>query len=582
MGAQPPSPGKWLFVGLMMLASFLGAWPASASVPAVGRSGLPWNAGVFTKGNASAASVTAFESWRGRPVDSILWFSTRRDWTDFDNDVPADVMAFPGIRVLALPTHPETLGWTGLEEVAAGVHNGKWQAIGAYLVRNGLNSNRTVLRIGWESNGNWYAWSATSSGAHGDRRHTFKRAWINIVDSIRAGGATQVQFNWSVNKGNQADTDAWGAYPGDAYVDILGLDIYDHWSPSFSEAQFDAEADKVPSLNDVAAYCLAHGKQMALDEWGVSHYDRGAGGGDNPFFIEQIWHWLNANADIIAYETTYDDQGAGDGPGNDGQLHHSLSPPEGTQRNPRASALYRQLWGDATQLPAPTNLTATADNAQVALSWTASNGASSYEIFRGSTPNGQSGTPTATGVMSTTYTDTGLINGATYYYKVKARHAGGLSGSSNEASATPTSSSDNTHSGMWSARGMTSATATWTSLYQIRPTTAHQGHVAKVWVKGSGNFVLKVLAGNWQTTLAETTFSASSTWTEKTISFDTGSNTQLVFYVADAGGGPGTLYVDDAFMGVDGGSNVLSNPGFESGDTGWAVNIPRWAIVQNP
>lgn len=497
MGTQPPSPGKWLFVGLMMLASFVGAWPASAAVPQVGRSGLPWNAGVFTKGNANAASVTAFENWRGRQVDSILWFSTRKYWTDFDNDVPANVVAFPGIKVLALPTHPETLGWAGLDQVAAGIHNDKWQAIGAYLVRNGLNNNRTVLRIGWESNGNWYVWSATSGGGHGDRRQAFKNAWINIVNSIRAGGATQVQFNWSVNKGNQADTDAWTAYPGDAYVDILGLDIYDHWSPSFSEAQFDAQADKIPSLNDIAAYCVAHGKQMALDEWGVSHYDGGAGGGDNPFFIRQIWDWLSANADIIAYETTYDDQGAGNGPGNDGRLYHSLSPPEGTQWNPHASTLYKQLWGGTTSPP-------------------------------------------------------------------------------------PTPGGGNTHSGTWAGRGTTLATATWTSLYQILPATAGQMYVAKVWVKGSGHFVLKVLGSNWQTTLAETTFSASSTWTEKTISFSTGSNTQLVFYVADAGGGPGTLYVDDAFMGVNGGSNVLTNPGFEGGNTGWTANPRVWAIVQNP
>ena len=87
---------------------------------------------------------------------------------------------------------------------------------------------------------------------------------------------------------------------------------------------------------------------------------------------------------------------------------------------------------------APTNLLGTASISQVALSWTASAGAATYNVYRGTSPGAESASPVATGVTSASYTDSGLANGTTYYYTVTAVNSSGTSGYSNEASATPT------------------------------------------------------------------------------------------------------------------------------------------------
>jgi len=90
-----------------------------------------------------------------------------------------------------------------------------------------------------------------------------------------------------------------------------------------------------------------------------------------------------------------------------------------------------------TPLDVPTNLNAGAGNGQIGLTWAASSNATSYNVYRGTSTGAESATPIATGVGSPTYTDTGLTNGTTYYYTVKAVTAAATSAASSEASATP-------------------------------------------------------------------------------------------------------------------------------------------------
>src|SRR5258708_1859466 len=86
---------------------------------------------------------------------------------------------------------------------------------------------------------------------------------------------------------------------------------------------------------------------------------------------------------------------------------------------------------------APTGLAATAvSSSQINLSWTATSGATSYNVKR-ATVSGGPYTTIATGVTATSYTDATAVNGTTYFYVVSAVNAGGESANSAQVSATP-------------------------------------------------------------------------------------------------------------------------------------------------
>jgi hypothetical protein len=89
----------------------------------------------------------------------------------------------------------------------------------------------------------------------------------------------------------------------------------------------------------------------------------------------------------------------------------------------------------------PTNLTATAGSGSVRLSWTASGSGNptSYRVYRGTGSDGEVTTPVGTtNGTTTTFTDTGVRNGTTYFYFVAAFNAVGGSPNSNELSVAPT------------------------------------------------------------------------------------------------------------------------------------------------
>jgi fibronectin type 3 domain-containing protein len=96
--------------------------------------------------------------------------------------------------------------------------------------------------------------------------------------------------------------------------------------------------------------------------------------------------------------------------------------------------------GNGATAPAvPTGLTATAANAQVSLTWTASPNATSYNVKRATTTGGPYATISSPTAAS--FTNASLTNGTTYFYVVSAVNSAGQSANSSEASAQPTAPS---------------------------------------------------------------------------------------------------------------------------------------------
>src|SRR5207302_9318939 len=85
----------------------------------------------------------------------------------------------------------------------------------------------------------------------------------------------------------------------------------------------------------------------------------------------------------------------------------------------------------------PMNVLAAGVDGQINLSWTASPGAASYNVYRSIISGGEGITPFRTGVAGTSFVDSGLANGVTYYYEVSAVNSAGESPLSPEVSATP-------------------------------------------------------------------------------------------------------------------------------------------------
>jgi fibronectin type 3 domain-containing protein len=185
----------------------------------------------------------------------------------------------------------------------------------------------------------------------------------------------------------------------------------------------------------------------------------------------------------------------------------------------------------------PANLTATAGNGSVTLSWTGSSSGSptSYSIYRGTKSDGEATTPIATtNGTTTTFTDTGLKNGTTYFYNVAANNSVGVSPDSNEISIAP-GGTDTTPP--TAPTGLTASGTTSTSTNLSWGASTDDVSVAGYHVLQNGATVATVTG----TSYTATGLSPSTTYTYQVTAFDpagnvsAGSNTISVTTLASGG-----------------------------------------------
>ncbi len=272
--------------------------PVAATAKAVAirhRSGLPWASGVYLTANTPAA-VSAFAVWRGRPVDVVEAWLSESSWTSITD--PAWLYrrwAGSGYRmVFSVPMLPNVKG-VSIRACAKGAYNAHWREFGKVIKSHGLGYS--IIRLGWEFNGNWYRWSARDPAA-------WVRCWRQVVTSARST-APSLEWDWNVNRGiSSALADPAKAYPGKAYVSMIGVDSYDWWPSARTAAGWQRQLNGPQGLNYWLAFAKAHGKQLSVPEWGNER--RGVtAGGDDPSYVRHMRAFLAVNAHHVAYEVNF-------------------------------------------------------------------------------------------------------------------------------------------------------------------------------------------------------------------------------------------------------------------------------------
>jgi len=207
----------------------------------------------------------------------------------------------------------------------AGVASGRYDSYFRSFARSvaGTPAEDTIVRLGWEMNGNTFPWAVNRSNV-GD----YKRAWNHVVPVMKQE-APKLRFEWSPN----VTLDAAGMtfsemYPGDATVDYIGLGIYDyHWPSGSSDPGFDVRWDwlqnSVNGMKDHRDFAASHGKPMAYTEWSLWPQGQVGGGGDDPRFIRAMADWFCSNP--VAYQVY-----------NEGHFKHSLN------NYPNSKAAYKE------------------------------------------------------------------------------------------------------------------------------------------------------------------------------------------------------------------------------------------------
>ncbi|MEP6697580.1 MAG: glycosyl hydrolase, partial [Pseudonocardiales bacterium] len=221
-----------------------------------------------------------------------------------------------------------------LSACAAGAYDSHFVALGNTLKRH--NRADAFVRLGWEGNGDWYAWSAGSDPA------TWIACFRREVTALRSADPL-AHIDWNMNKDGRIGAQLM--YPGDAYVDVVGVDFYDMYPVYRTQTDWDTDYMRTQNggprgLGAWLAFAKSHGKRLSVPEWGVNN-GGGDGGFDNPFYIQAMHDFFAANAGSIAYESYFNSQCPA----------FCISP---AGINPLASSTYKRLWlAGATPSPSP-------------------------------------------------------------------------------------------------------------------------------------------------------------------------------------------------------------------------------------
>jgi Glycosyl hydrolase family 26 len=267
--------------------------------------------GVYTFASL-LATVGSFEQETNSTVTCLLaYLNSSQTWTDWQDPWIANgaggeytswIAQSPQTRQLVLQVDliPQSLkntndplGWE--QSCAAGNFNAYATQLGKNLVAAGLQNS--VIRLGAEMNGGW---ENDFIGTTTQEMNLWATCFANEVTGLRQASGEHFLIDWNPNACTQSVPYS-NFYPGNAYVDIMGLDLYDAdcWTPT-TPVSFSTLANENYGLNTFEAFAGAQGKPMSFPEWGLS----ASPSGDDPAYIAGIGSTV-ANNDF-AFEAYFD------------------------------------------------------------------------------------------------------------------------------------------------------------------------------------------------------------------------------------------------------------------------------------
>jgi mannan endo-1,4-beta-mannosidase len=195
-----------------------------------------------------------------------------------------------------------------LHEIASGSLDSYLKQYAAAVAALGLPM---AIRLDHEMNGGWYPWSIYSSvnstvgvAGYPDRTGAewYQLMWRHVHDIFAAAGATNVLWVWSPNKLNPARSDFQNFYPGDDYVDWIGMSGYHRLKgdPATFASTFGPTLRKLrgaPDSKGIVAFPHA-AKPILLSEIGASEVE-----GTKVAWINDLFASLKKpeNADIVGF-----------------------------------------------------------------------------------------------------------------------------------------------------------------------------------------------------------------------------------------------------------------------------------------
>ena len=193
------------------------------------------------------------------------------------------------------------ISWGGTQ--LDGILSGRFDA----MIRQRAEDVRALgapvfLRWAWEMNGNWSADDGSHNNDPGttDGPQKYVAAWRHVHDLFAAAGATNALWVWSPNSSDvpAAPWNHWTRYyPGDAYVDWIGIDGY-NWGTTHSWSSWTSLASLIQPI--YADY--AHRKPIMIAETASAEQ-----GGDKGAWLDSVRTQLPARfpdvAALVYFET---------------------------------------------------------------------------------------------------------------------------------------------------------------------------------------------------------------------------------------------------------------------------------------